>query len=62
MTADDSATLQRIEAAVARMEDTLNTLVEALADDDTPAAQTTLEGADAGRERDQSQSLDPSSK
>lgn len=58
MTADEGAALQRIEAAVLRVEGKLDTLVQALADDDSPQPQTTLEGADAGRERDQSQSLD----
>jgi hypothetical protein len=52
--------LQQIQATCQRTEAKVDALIEALADGDDPQPQRTLEGEDAGRERDQSQSLDPS--
>jgi hypothetical protein len=51
---------QRMEAAIARIEANQDELLAALREDDEPQQQATLEGADAGRDRDQTQSLDPS--
>lgn len=51
--------LQRIEAGQARIEGKLDQLLDALAEDETQP-QRTLEGDEAGRERDQTQSLDSS--
>lgn len=61
MTDTHMEALRRIEAGQNRVEAKLDQLLEALAEDSgEPAPQTTLEGEGAGRERDQSQSLDPS--
>jgi hypothetical protein len=49
---------QRIEETQDRLEAMLDMLFEAVSQQEEPQPQRTLEGEDAGRERDQSQSLD----
>lgn len=56
----DTKVLQEILASCQRTEAKIDTLVAALAEDDEAPLQRTLEGGQAGRERDQTQSLDPS--
>lgn len=60
-----ASTLRRIQEDQARIEETqtrleakLDMLIEAVSEQEEPQPQRTLEGEDAGRERDQSQSLD----
>lgn len=53
--------LDRIDArldGLDRVEGKIDQLLGALADEEEPEPQRTLEGEDAGRERDQSRSLD----
>lgn len=57
-TMTDTQILQQILATATRIEAKQDFLIAALAEDEEAQPQVTLEGADAGRERDQSQSLD----
>jgi hypothetical protein len=50
--------LRRIEAAVLRIEASQQAMVDALNEEADDEPQRTLEGEDAGQERDQSRSLD----
>lgn len=50
--------LRRIEAKVDRIETGQQALLDALREDEESQPQRTLEGEDAGGERDQSRSLD----
>jgi hypothetical protein len=53
--------LQRIEVGQQRIEGKLDLLLGALAEEDEPQLQPSLDGPSAARERDQSSSLDNSS-
>jgi hypothetical protein len=54
----DAKLLQRILETCQRTEAKVDELVKALNEEDEPQPRRTLEGEDAGQERDQSRSLD----